>query len=106
MLDLRGGTELDALLALMAASRLVLSTDSGPLHLAALSGAPVLALFGASSEKKTAPRARHLEILTSSLPCRPCLKRHCAWSEPMACLTRISVDQVVSAWQKLAKVPK
>jgi len=100
-MDLRGKTPLSLLLTLLAHARAVVSTDSGPAHLAALFGVPVISLFGATDPRLTSPKSDRMEILhTDSLPCRPCLKRHCGWTEPMACLHQVSVDQVAAAWHR------
>jgi heptosyltransferase I len=98
-MDLRGKTPLPLLLTLLANARAVVSTDSGPAHLAALFGVPVISLFGATDPSRTSPRSERGEVLhAEGLACRPCLKRNCGWSKPMACLHQVSVDQVVSAW--------
>ncbi len=100
-IDLRGKTPLPLLLTLLAHARAVVSTDSGPAHLAALFEVPVISLFGATDPRLTSPKSDRMEILhAEGLPCRPCLKRHCGWTEPMACLRQVSVDRVAAAWQR------
>lgn len=100
-LDLRGRTPLPLLLSLLAQARAVISTDSGPAHLAALFDVPLITLFGATDPALTSPRSPRGEILTAAgLPCRPCLQRNCHWKEPMDCLAQISVEQVAAAWKR------
>jgi ADP-heptose:LPS heptosyltransferase len=100
--DLRGGTDLQGLLQLAGKSRAVISTDSGPLHLAAAFDKPLLALFGATDPDKTAPRAQRVKVLTNDLKCRPCLQRRCAGPRVMECLQGITPEQVAGAWKALA----
>jgi len=101
VIDLRGKTDLSALLAILGNSRAVISTDSGPLHLAAAFDKPLLALFGATDPDKTAPRARQMKILTNELPCRPCLRRVCHNEKAMECLQAITVEMVSNEWSAL-----
>jgi len=100
-LDLRGQTNMAQLITLLSNARVVLSMDSGPLHVASVLGVPVLGLFGSTSEKLTAPIFKIGQILSATLPCRPCLQRQCSFSEPMACMKLISVADVRAAWLKL-----
>lgn len=102
-LDLRGRTPLDLLLRVLAGARAVVGTDSGPAHLAALFGVPLITLFGATDPARTAPRARGAQVLAAAgLPCRPCLSRTCGHSEPMACLRAVSAGEVARALGHLA----
>ncbi|MDR1144913.1 MAG: glycosyltransferase family 9 protein [Verrucomicrobiales bacterium] len=101
LLDLRGQTDLRGLLTLLGAARAVVGTDSGPLHVAAALDRPLVALFGATDPRKTAPRARQVKLLTTDLSCRPCLRRHCQRANRMACLRAITPAQVVAAWRSL-----
>lgn len=102
VVDLRNKTTLTELLLLLSHARRVISTDSGPLHLAAVLGTPVVALYGSTSEKLTGSKARTQIILTSNTPCRPCLKRTCLWSEPMDCLQSLLPNTVRNACIKLS----
>ncbi len=75
VLNLAGATTLRELCALLKACRLLLTNDSGPMHVAAAAGTPVLALFGSTSPDLTGPapagELRH-QILRSNVPCSPC----------------------------------
>lgn len=101
MVDLRNRTSLKELLAVLGHSKIVISTDSGPAHLAAALGRNVISLFGATDPHKTAPKPKSGKILTSMAPCRPCLKRICRFTNPMQCLSDISMENAREAWKEM-----
>lgn len=72
--DLIGRTTVDGALDLFAACSAVVAHDSGPMHLADLAGAPVIALFGPTSPHEKAPIGPRSQVLWGGerLPCRPC----------------------------------
>ena len=73
---------------------LVLTVDSGPLHMAAALGVPVLAVFGATDPKRTGPYGPgHRVLAAEGLDCRPCRARACARKD-LACLQAITAEQV------------
>ncbi len=94
IIDLREQLDLKKSLKVLKESRLVLSTDSGPAHLAAALGVKTVSLFGATDSEKTAPVGLNSQILRSELSCSPCLKRVCFHSIPMACMKEISILKV------------
>ncbi|HKG91182.1 MAG TPA: glycosyltransferase family 9 protein [Gemmatimonadaceae bacterium] len=76
--DAGGRTDLPALAAGLAGCRLVISNDSGPLHLAAAVGTPTVSLWGAGNPAVTGPvGARHELVRHAELPCVPCVKNEC-----------------------------
>ena len=82
LIDFCGKTDLPALAGLMARSRAVVSNDSGAMHLAGAVGAKVVALFGATNERRTSPlrasaEAPEAAIVTHEVFCRPCMLREC-----------------------------
>jgi lipopolysaccharide heptosyltransferase I len=101
---LAGRTTLPQLLDLMRRSALLISNDSGPMHLAVAVGTPVVAIFGPTNPRHTGPYpASTHAVLRTSLPCSPCLKSQCNEPEPMKCLNDIEVEQVVAAAERLMK---
>jgi lipopolysaccharide heptosyltransferase I len=101
---LAGRTTLPQLVDLMRRAALVISNDSGPMHLAVAVGAPVIALFGPTNPRLTGPYpASAHAVLRVSLPCSPCLKSECPDPAPMKCLTQIEVEQVVAAAERLMR---
>lgn len=106
ILDLRNKTSLNELISLSGQARMMISTDSGPLHIAAAFGVPTISLFGATDPDKTRQRGRLDTVLRSGVACSPCLKRTCHHSTPMECMQKVSVDRVKAAWEDIAKEVK
>jgi heptosyltransferase-1 len=92
---------LKVLAALYARARVVVATDTGPMHIAAAVGTPVVALFGPTSPDRTGPYGNHHVVLRSGVPCSPCYRRKCVAREveELACMKRIQPVQVLSAVQ-------
>jgi heptosyltransferase-2 len=89
--------DLLALVGLLARANLLVSNDTGPMHLAAALGTPVVALFGASDPVVSAPAgAGPRAVLHDPEPCSPCFLRECP-VPGHPCLAKISVDRVLAA---------
>ena len=99
--NLAGKTTLIALAALYEKTDLVVSTDTGPMHIAAAQGTPVVALFGPTAPWRTGPFGSAHQIIRVDLECSPCFKRQCETSD---CMEKISVEQVLASVQKLGIV--
>lgn len=81
--------------ALFSQASVVVSGDSGLLHLAVAAGAPVVALFGPSHALRTGPYASNAVVLQRHLGCSPCFAHRCPLQyDPPLCLDEISVDRV------------
>lgn len=96
---LDGRTRILELAALFRIAPLVLTTDTGPMHLAAAVGARVVALFGPTAPWRTGPYGPGHEVLREELSCSPCFRRTCltASYERRACMLRILPERVVTA---------
>ena len=96
---LDGKTSLNQLAALYRRAQVVVTTDSGPMHLAAAVGTPVVALFGPTAPWRTGPYGPNHIVLRADLSCSPCFKKQCLTSvyEERACMKRLTVDQVAHA---------
>ena len=96
--NLAGKTGLRELMALLKLCRMLLTNDSGPMHVAAALGTPVVVPFGSTSPELTGPGlpgdARH-RLLKSDAPCAPCFLRECPID--FRCLNGITVERVVGA---------
>ncbi|MCJ7542160.1 MAG: glycosyltransferase family 9 protein, partial [Desulfobacterales bacterium] len=97
-INFAGKTTLTELAALYEKAALVISTDTGPMHLAAAVGTPVVALFGPTASWRTGPYGTGHQVITAGLECSPCFKRQC---ETTNCMYHISMDQVLTGVQKL-----
>lgn len=98
VIDLAGQTSLRELCAVLKLCRLLLTNDTGPMHIAAALGTPVVVPFGSTSPELTGPilsgGARH-QLIKSAAPCSPCFLRECPID--FRCMNGITVDQVVEA---------
>lgn len=80
---------------LLSRAAVVVSGDSGMLHLAVAAGAPVVALFGPSHPLRTGPYASNALVLERHLSCSPCFAHRCPLKyDPPLCLDEISVERV------------
>ena len=97
-LNLAGQTNLRELCALLKLCRVLLTNDTGPMHVAAAVGTPVVAIFGSTSPEMTGPGLpgdTHQLLLKSNAACSPCFRRVCPID--FRCMTGISVERVVDA---------
>lgn len=98
---LAGELDLLTLGAALAEADLVITGDTGPMHLAAAVGTPVVAVFGPSDPRRYAPLAAARRIVRMDLPCAPCNRirvppARCT-NGPPDCLSAITADAVVHA---------
>ena len=98
-----GRLDLLELAALFNRCALVISTDTGPMHLAAAMGTPVVALFGPTSPARTGPYGPGHVVVRTGVPCSPCFKRRCA--DPK-CMYEITPDLVLQAVEQVLKLSK
>lgn len=96
-IDLAGAVPLGCLPALLSKAAAMITNDSGPMHIAAAVGIPVVALFGPTSEVRTGPYGTGHRVLTTSVPCRPCFSRVCAHVPELECLRSLTPDDVAEA---------
>ena len=100
-LDLTGKTPLLELIEWIRLSRLVITNDTGPMHIAAALGKSVIALFGPTDPDGTGPYGQRQNVLQLAQPtCIPCMKSHCAWHDPLACLRGITPEMVCEQARK------
>ncbi len=96
--NLAGQTTLGGLCRLLARCRLLLTNDSGPMHLAAAVGTPTVTIFGSTEPALTGPSvtlgSRHV-ILRHQPPCSPCFLRECPID--FRCMTAVGVEEAVEA---------
>ncbi len=84
-------TSLRDLAYLYRLSSLVITTDSGPMHIAAAAGTPVVALFGPTDPSRTGPYGFGHTVVRKALSCSPCFQKKC---DSMKCMLDITVKEV------------
>jgi len=94
-----GKTSLAGLCDLMASSKAVLTTDSGPAHLANSLGVPAIVLFGAGNELNTAPyNKENLKVIRAGkLECEPCVRNTCKLYGIPKCMQLIDEIEIINA---------
>jgi heptosyltransferase-1 len=92
--NLGGQTTLRELACLYRQAALVITTDSGPMHIAAAMGTPVVALFGPTDPARTGPYGPEHKVIRSGIACAPCLRKQC---DTQRCMREIGVAEVFAA---------
>jgi lipopolysaccharide heptosyltransferase II len=104
-LDLTGQTRLPEMVEWLRCASLVISNDTGPLHVAAALALPLIAIYGPSDPSYTGPYLQAGAVLQNQhLSCVPCMKRVCAYHEPLACLRSIAPGHVFIRAQSLLSI--
>ena len=108
LVNLTGRTDLAELAGVLAQAAVVVSNDSGAMHLAAAVGAPVVAVFGPTDHHRTAPllasSASQRAIVVGEAWCRPCQLRRCPIDH--RCMTSVGVERVDEEVRRLLSVPR
>ncbi|MCX8072192.1 MAG: glycosyltransferase family 9 protein [Candidatus Binatia bacterium] len=97
VLDLTGATNLRELYAVFQQSSAAFGPDSGPMHIAAAAGIPVVSLWGATSPQRSAPWGSESLVIEGAAPCSPCYRKECPIGR--ACMAAISAKQVLERLQ-------
>jgi predicted lipopolysaccharide heptosyltransferase III len=99
-----GEFDLSELRALVSRAALYIGGDSGPLHIAATTSVPIVALFGPTLPERSMPwrqaGTRAIAVDAGALPCRPCHQRYCEPGD-FRCLTRVDPQRVIAAAEQL-----
>jgi len=97
------GADLDPveLAATLARARLLVSNDSGPMHLAAAVGTPIVAFFGPTDPGRTAPAGSVSRILDRYVFCSPCFLKACPYGHE--CMKEIGVEDALAAVKELLR---
>jgi heptosyltransferase-1 len=101
--DLTGKLNLRQTTALLERAQLVVANDTGPMHLAAALGRPLVTPYGPTSPRRTGPYGRMDSVIRLDLPCSPCLSRSC---NHRSCLQWLEVESVLELVDRqLARYP-
>ncbi|MEA1867833.1 MAG: lipopolysaccharide heptosyltransferase II [Thermodesulfobacteriota bacterium] len=96
--NLAGKTSLAEAMGLISNLNLLVTNDSGLMHIGAALGIPLVAIFGSTNPVTTGPWSADSVIIRHELPCSPCLKRSCPTD--FKCLLGIEVEEVLHACLK------
>jgi heptosyltransferase-2 len=100
-LNLIGKTSVRQMMAVLSLCRLVVTNDSGPMHVAAAFGVPIVAVFGPTDHTTTSPLAENCRVIRKEVDCAPCLLRQCPTDH--RCMEAISVEDVMAGVRELWK---
>jgi heptosyltransferase-2 len=99
---LNGMTSLETLIGVLAESSLMITNDSGPMHIAAALGIPTVAVFGSTDERVTGPCGARTRIVKNPVECSPCLLRDCPIDH--RCMSAVTVEDVCRAAREVILV--
>ncbi|MCU7836074.1 MAG: lipopolysaccharide heptosyltransferase II [gamma proteobacterium symbiont of Taylorina sp.] len=96
--NLCGKTELAEAIDLMSVSQMVVSNDSGLMHMAAALSVDVVGIYGSSDPKFTPPLGKQSKIVNLNLHCSPCFKRNCPYGHT-DCLEKLEPELVIKTME-------
>ncbi len=94
-INMVGKTDVRQMMALLGSSRLLVTNDSGPMHVASALGVPIVAVFGPTDHTTTSPVSERVKIVRKEIECAPCLLRQCPTDHK--CMQNINSDEVITA---------
>lgn len=92
---LTGRTDLGELVGVLSRLRLLVTNDSGPMHVGAALGVPVVAVFGPTDWRETAPLGARQRLVREDVPCAPCKLRECPIDH--RCMRLVTTERVAAA---------
>ena len=93
VINLAGRTTLRDLIGIFQRARAAFGPDSGPMHIAAAVGTPVVSLWGSTSAARSAPWGSESGVISGAAPCSPCYLKRCPIGR--VCMEHISVEAVL-----------
>ncbi|MEM4068040.1 MAG: glycosyltransferase family 9 protein [Candidatus Micrarchaeaceae archaeon] len=103
VINLCGKTSVLDIISLSKLSAVVICNDSAIGHIAAMSGANTISLFGAQDPEVFGPRGENVYIVRKKIECSPCAQIHCVKPEGKRCMDLISVDDVMDVFKQIKK---
>ncbi len=102
VINLAGKTSLPELLYAINMCDIFITNDSGPMHIAAALGKNVVAIFGPTNLKQTAPVTKNSRVCSSNEPCSPCMERECPLKHHN-CMKNVKPVEVIKAAESFLK---
>ena len=99
------GLRISELAELIRGARLYAGNDSGPMHLAAAVGTPIVALWGSSDSRRWQPWVVEHAVVQNPFECNPCPGYRCLVAPTPLCIESVTVEQAVAAAKQLLKQP-
>ncbi len=99
IVNVAGQTNLRELFLLLTCCKLLLTNDTGPMHIATALNVPLVAVFGSTSAELTGPLGKRSVVVTEKVECNPCFLRECPID--FRCMTAITVERVTEAVLKM-----
>jgi heptosyltransferase-2 len=105
IINVAGKTTLLELCALLQSCKVLLTNDTGSMHLAGALDVPQVAIFGSTSPELTGPLSDRATVIRHPVECSPCFRRECPID--FRCMTQVTVDEVANTVAaKLLRVDK
>ncbi len=95
-----GKTTLLGLSSVLKRADIMITNDSGPMHMSVAVSTATIALFGPTDPKLTGPYGENGDVIFKQIDCQPCFKRNCATKE---CMNLIDIDDVLASFKKMLK---
>lgn len=99
-----GKTTVREMMALISVCKLMVTNDSGPMHVAAALGLPIVAIFGSTDHTTTFPAGVPYRIVRKDFPCAPCLLRQCPIDH--RCMNAVAAEDVLTSVHRLVEDEK
>jgi len=97
---LSGRTSLETLIGLLAEASVMVTNDSGPMHIAAALGTPTVAVFGSTDAEITSPVGTNTKVISKAVACSPCMLRECPIDH--RCMDAVTVEEVYASAAQIA----
>ncbi len=103
-LNLCGRTTLPEMIEWVRRCALMVTNDTGPMHVAAALRKPMVAVFGPTEPDRTGPYGLPQDVVRVGIPCAPCLSPHCKNPQPLECLRAVTPAMVLAQVRQLGGV--
>ncbi len=100
--SMAGRLSLPALGGFLKQMDLVIANDTGPVHMAVVTGTPTVVIFGPTDPRRTGPYGQKSRVLTAKIECRPCFSRTCRYGMPK-CMADVTPGEVAETALKMLR---